>query len=172
MVLYSSKDEDFADYIADRLEKDETRKLLLHERDFPIGGGILENINDAFESSRASILILSEAFLESSYCMHEAEMAMESWITKRQKLIPIFKENIEQKKIPAVIDNIMSSITYFEWHRVQTERDEDKFWNKLERALTKPKRKSSLVSSVRKATARLFGRHRGVQYTRLNNRVV
>ncbi|XP_070539192.1 uncharacterized protein [Ptychodera flava] len=172
MVLYSSKDEDFAEDIAARLEENKSLKLLLHERDFPVGGGILENIIEAFEKSRASILILSQAFLESGYCMHEAEIALDSWITKRRKLIPIFKESIERKKIPAVIDDIMSSITYFEWHRVQTEQDEDKFWNKLQRALTKPNRKSSLVSSVRKTIVRLFGQNGAVSYTRLNNQVV
>ncbi|XP_070538384.1 uncharacterized protein [Ptychodera flava] len=172
MVSYSSEDGDFVETIEARLEKEKERKLLLHERDFPLGEDIFKNINEAFENSRASILILSKAFLESGYCMHEAEMAMDSWITKRQKLIPIFKENIEGKDISPVIHDIMSSITYLEWHRVETEQDEDEFWNRLANALTKPKRKSSLLSSVRKATARLIGRHGGVNYTRLHNQAV
>ncbi|XP_070572180.1 uncharacterized protein [Ptychodera flava] len=98
-VLFSSSDEDFAEDIMQHLEKSRNYRLLLHHRDFVAGRAILDNIEDSFDVSRTAILVISPNFLESGMCMHEARIALDNWINRRQKLIPIVEADIEHANI-------------------------------------------------------------------------
>ncbi|CAH1776868.1 unnamed protein product [Owenia fusiformis] len=46
-------------------------KLCLHERDFRAGEPIMDNINNAIDNSKRTIIVLSNEFLESGYAIYE-----------------------------------------------------------------------------------------------------
>ncbi|KFM77858.1 Toll-like receptor 2, partial [Stegodyphus mimosarum] len=63
-------------YLIPALEVQEPKfKLCVHERDFQVGSLITENILEAIDASRKVILILSESFIKSEWCMFELHMA-------------------------------------------------------------------------------------------------
>ncbi|GIY13366.1 toll-like receptor Tollo [Caerostris extrusa] len=76
-VSYSKKDEAFVTQIlAPELECGvPTFRLCLHYRDLPVGGYMSDAIMEAMESSRRTILILSENFLKSEWCRYEFKSA-------------------------------------------------------------------------------------------------
>ncbi|XP_070538383.1 uncharacterized protein [Ptychodera flava] len=170
-VLYSSKDGDFAEDIMKRLERNGKFKLLLHHRDFIAGKPILDNIEDSFDNSRAAILVISPNFLESGTCEHEARIALDNWINRRQKLIPIAKGNIEQGNHSQVIKRIVKFITYIPWPQNGSQKEEDRFWIELENALEKRVQKHSGMNLFRRALASL-SRCRGRDYSRVPNHVI
>ncbi|KAH3870814.1 hypothetical protein DPMN_034004 [Dreissena polymorpha] len=79
---FISYEEDNTRFILDdvipRLET-ENVSLCLHQRDFLPGNEISDNIIHAIQSSRKTVVILSNAFLKSKWCMYEFNMGrMES----------------------------------------------------------------------------------------------
>ncbi|XP_070538387.1 uncharacterized protein [Ptychodera flava] len=170
-VLYSSKDGDFAEDIMKRLERNGKYKLLLHHRDFIAGKPIFDNIEDSFDNSRTAILVISPNFLESSTCEHEARIALDNWINRRQKLIPIAKGKIEQTNHPQVIKRIVRFITYIQWPENGSQKEEDRFWIELENAMEKRAQKHSEMNMFRRGLASL-SRCRGRDYSRVPNHVI
>ncbi|XP_070538369.1 toll-like receptor 4 [Ptychodera flava] len=170
-VLYSSKDGDFAEDIMKRLERNGKYKLLLHHRNFIAGKSVLDNIEDSFDNSRAAILVISPNFLESSTCEHEARIALDNWINRRQKLIPIVKGNIEQANHSQIIKRIVKFITYIPWPENGSPKEEDRFWIELENALEKRVQKNSGIDLFRRALVSL-SRCCGRVYSRVPNHVV
>ncbi|XP_070537489.1 uncharacterized protein [Ptychodera flava] len=170
-LSYSSKDGDFAEAIMKNLEKNGKFKLLLHHRDFIAGKGILDNIEDSFDNSRAAILVISPNFLESGTCEHEARIALDNWINRRQKLIPIVKGNVEQANNSQVIKRIMKFITYIQWPENASAKEEDAFWRELENALDINMQRQTRVASFTRALANVFRCGRN-GYSRVRNHVV
>ena len=46
-------------------------KLCMHDRDFTPGKQILENIQEARENSNSAIIVMSQHFVESDWCIGE-----------------------------------------------------------------------------------------------------
>ncbi|XP_070538377.1 uncharacterized protein [Ptychodera flava] len=170
-MLYSSKDGDFAEDIMKRLERNGKYKLLLHHRDFIAGKAIFDNIEDSFDNSRSAILVISPKFLESCTCEHEARIALDNWINRRQKLIPIVKGNVEQANHSQVIKRIIKFITYIRWPENGSEEEIETFWTELENALDKNMQKQTRMGLFKKALAALL-RCRGKGYTSVPNHVL
>ncbi|XP_070538371.1 uncharacterized protein [Ptychodera flava] len=169
-VLYSSKDEDFAEDIMKRLERNGKYKLLLHHRDFIAGKAIFDNIEDSFDNSRTAILVISPNFLESGTCEHEARIALDNWINRRQKLIPVVKGGIEQANHSQVIKRIVKFITYIKWPENGSEEEVKTFWIELENALDKNMKKTR-IGLFKRALAALL-RCRGKGYTSVPAHVI
>ncbi|OQR71922.1 slit3 protein-like, partial [Tropilaelaps mercedesae] len=93
-VSYSKKDEAFvAQILAPELEcGSPPYRLCLHYRDLSMAGGYLsEAIQEAVESSRRTIVILSEHFLKSEWCRYEFKSAHYELLNNTShKLIVIF----------------------------------------------------------------------------------
>ncbi|XP_070538565.1 uncharacterized protein [Ptychodera flava] len=170
-VLYSSKDGDFAEDIMERIERNGKYKQLLHHRDFIAGKAIFDNIEDSFDNSRAAILVISPNFLESGTCEQEARIALDNWINRRQKLIPIVKGNIEHTNHCQVIKRIIKFITYIKWPEYGSKKEENTFWMELENALDKNMQKQTRMGLFKKALLTLF-RCRGKKYSSVPNHVL
>ncbi|XP_070572154.1 uncharacterized protein [Ptychodera flava] len=170
-VVFSSRDEDFAEAIIQHLEKTGNYRLLLHHRNFTAGKTILDNIEDSFDVSRTSMLVISPNFLESGMCEHEARIALDNWINRRQKLIPIVKGNIDQANHSQVINRIVKFITYIQWPENGSIKEEEKFWKELEHALDKNLRKHAKVCLLKRALVTLLKCFSG-GYSKLQNHVV
>ncbi|XP_050095980.1 toll-like receptor Tollo [Anopheles aquasalis] len=130
-VSYSSKDESFvAEELAPMLENgDPSYKLCLHYRDFPVGAYIADTILQAVESSRRTIMVLSENFIKSEWCRFEFKSAHHQVLRdRRRRLIVILLGEVPQKDLDPDIRLYLKTNTYLQW-------GDKLFWEKLRFAL-------------------------------------
>lgn len=130
-ISYSSKDEAFvSEELAPLLEQGETRyKLCLHHRDFPVGGYIADTIVQAIDTSRRTIMVLSENFIKSEWCRFEFKSAHQSVLRdRRRRLIVIVLGEVPQKDLDPDLRLYLKTNTYLQW-------GDKKFWEKLRFAL-------------------------------------
>ncbi|XP_055597693.1 toll-like receptor Tollo [Uranotaenia lowii] len=130
-VSYSSKDEAFvAEELAPMLENgDPSYKLCLHYRDFPVGAYIADTIVQAVESSRRTIMVLSENFIKSEWCRFEFKSAHHQVLRdRRRRLIVILLGEVPQKDLDPDIRLYLKTNTYLQW-------GDKLFWEKLRFAL-------------------------------------
>ncbi|XP_026319097.1 toll-like receptor Tollo isoform X2 [Hyposmocoma kahamanoa] len=130
-VSYSSKDEAWvAEELAPMLERgDPSYKLCLHYRDFPVGGYVADNIIQAVESSRRTIMVLSENFIKSEWCRFEFKSAHHQVLRdRRRRLIVVLLGEVPQKDLDPDIRLYLKTNTYLHW-------GDKLFWEKLRFAL-------------------------------------
>ncbi|XP_055906844.1 toll-like receptor Tollo [Eupeodes corollae] len=130
-ISYSSKDEAFvAEELAPELENGDTRyKLCLHHRDFPVGAYIADTIVQAIDSSRRTIMVLSENFIKSEWCRFEFKSAHHQVLRdRRRRLIVIVLGDVPQKDLDPDIRLYLKTNTYLQW-------GDKLFWEKLRFAL-------------------------------------
>ncbi|KAK9498855.1 hypothetical protein O3M35_003411 [Rhynocoris fuscipes] len=130
-VSYSAKDEAFvAEELAPMLENgDPSYKLCLHYREFPVGGFLADTIVQAVESSRRTIMVLSENFIKSEWCRFEFKSAHHQVLRDRRKrLIVIVLGEVPQKDLDPDIRLYLKTNTYLQW-------GDKLFWEKLKFAL-------------------------------------
>lgn len=129
-VSYSSKDEAFvAEELAPILENgDPAYKLCLHYREFPVGGYIGDTIVQAVESSRRTIMVLSENFIKSEWCRYEFKSAHHQVLRGKKRLIVILLGEVPQKDLDPDIRLYLKTNTYLQW-------GDKLFWEKLKFAL-------------------------------------
>ncbi|CAH1775139.1 unnamed protein product, partial [Owenia fusiformis] len=71
------------DWVRDELLKkleEAGYKLCLHERDFRAGEPIMDNINNAIDNSKRTIIVLSNEFLQSGYALYEFIKSHDDWV--------------------------------------------------------------------------------------------
>ena len=123
-------------HLLPRLETEGRYRLCLHQRDWPIGREISENIVESIEASRKVIVVLSNNFAQSQWCRMELEMAnhrrLSNW---RNSLILVLLETISPENQNATLRILLTTHTYLEWK----ERKQEKFWRALRKALRPPK---------------------------------
>ena len=75
-VAHNSNDASWVvTHLLPRLETEGRYRLCLHQRDWPAGREISENIVESIEASRKVIVVLSNNFAQSQWCRLELEMA-------------------------------------------------------------------------------------------------
>ena len=79
-ISYCEKDSDWVmEHLVNPLENLELPyKLCLHERDFLVGVPICDNITNAVEGSKCTLVVVSENWLESDWCQYEFRVHMRS----------------------------------------------------------------------------------------------
>lgn len=130
-VSYSAKDEIFvAEELAPILENgDPPYKLCLHYREFPIGGYLSDTILQAVESSRRTIMVLSENFIKSEWSRYEFKSAHHQVLRDRRKrLIVILLGDVPPKDLDPDLRLYLKNNTYLQW-------GEKLFWERLRFAL-------------------------------------
>ncbi|XP_058980029.1 toll-like receptor Tollo [Musca domestica] len=130
-ISYSSKDEAFVtEELAPLLEQGETRyKLCLQSRDFPVGGYMSDAIVQAIDTSRRTIMILSENFIKSEWCRFEFKSAHQSVLRdRRRRLIVIVLGEVPQKDLDPDLRLYLKTNTFLQW-------GDKLFWEKLRFAL-------------------------------------
>ncbi|XP_071521732.1 toll-like receptor Tollo [Panulirus ornatus] len=130
-VSYSSKDEVFVTQIlAPELERGTpSYKLCLHYRDFPVGAYITDTILSAVETSKRTILILSENFIKSEWCRFEFRSAHHEVLKdRRRRLIVILLGDVPQRDLDPDIRLYLKTNTYLKW-------GDTHFWEKLKFAM-------------------------------------
>lgn len=133
-VSYSSKDEEWvAQELTPMLESkvggSPSYKLCLNYRDFPVGGYVADNIIQAVESSRRTIMVLSENFIKSEWCRFEFKSAHHQVLRdRRRRLIVVLLGNVPLKDLDPDIRLYLKTNTYLHW-------GDKLFWEKLRFAM-------------------------------------
>lgn len=118
------------------VERRETINVCLHERDFQVGCGILENIVSCMDRSRCLLLLISESFLLSQWCQFEMNLAQHRLLeTRREKLILVLLEDIPTRKQPRTLKYLMRTKTYIKWPVNGTSDEKQVFWKRLKKAI-------------------------------------
>ena len=89
--------------------------VCLHERDWPVGVLITENILLSVKHSRRMIMVLSENYLNSEWCRMEFQAAHREMLEGRTKyLIMIAMEGFPLQQLPPEMDFYIKTHTYLE----------------------------------------------------------
>ncbi|XP_041370491.1 protein toll-like [Gigantopelta aegis] len=130
-VSYSEKDYQWVVHtLVNELEAPKLhRKLCVHYRDFPVGAPVVENILWAIGSSRCTLLLLTNDFLQSEWCMYEFREAHRSLLeSKDNKLIIVLKGDVDRREVDEDLRAYLRTHTYLDVR--------DKwFWSKLDYVL-------------------------------------
>lgn len=128
-LCYSTKDEAWVtEQLAHVLEQGEpSYKLCLHYRD--VGGYVTDKIRQAVESSRRTIMVLSENFLRTEWVRYELKSALHQVMTDRRKrLVIVLLGQVSQKDLDPDIRLYLKT-------NKSLHADDRLFWEKLKFAL-------------------------------------
>ncbi|CAG0893663.1 unnamed protein product [Darwinula stevensoni] len=85
-ISYSNEDREFVQRLTSTLEKEPPAfKLCIYERDFQVGGVLNECIIQGIDTSRTTIMILSENFVSSQWCTWELHMAQHQLFREKRE---------------------------------------------------------------------------------------
>ena len=130
-VSYSHKDEPFVmNVLAPNLEEIEPKyKLLLHYRDWLVGGSIADSILDSVDNSKRMILVLTDNYVKSEWCHYEFKMAHHNVITEgKNRIIVILLSDDLPKNMGSDLKLYTKTTTYLRY-------DDPWFWDKLRLAM-------------------------------------
>ncbi|XP_029465454.1 uncharacterized protein LOC115095614 [Rhinatrema bivittatum] len=89
-ISYSNMDSTWAHLLINKLETMcSNLKVCYHERDFIPGKNIIENMTDAIQSSQKILLVLSPDFVQSRWCLLEANLSLFKDLMERKPIIPV-----------------------------------------------------------------------------------
>ncbi|XP_013401749.1 toll-like receptor Tollo isoform X5 [Lingula anatina] len=153
--------------LALRLENEMNFKLCLHDRDFIPGEYISDQIIDAIDNSRRTILILSPDYCNSEWTKFEYHRAREEMLRNKTRIIPIMYKDISSiEDIDPTLNELLRSITYITWpgfasdvankHELEAiddkkarkeeerrQKEEERFWRKVHLTMPKKHKNSS-----------------------------
>lgn len=137
-ISYADNDRFFVhEQFLKKLEDESGLNLCLHKRDFLPGNDIAANITTAIHDSRKVVIIMSQHFLKSYWCMFEYNMARIESIYSRNKeniLFLVFLEELSSKDLPLMVLEQVQSQSYIEYPH--DEYGNEVFWNKLTEVLS------------------------------------
>ncbi|XP_027472086.1 toll-like receptor 4 isoform X1 [Zalophus californianus] len=138
-VIYSSQDEDWVrnELVKNLEEGVPPFQLCLHYRDFIPGVAIAANIiQEGFYKSRKVIVVVSQHFIQSRWCIFEYEIA-QTWqfLSSRAGIIFIVLQKLEKSLLQQQVElyRLLSRNTYLEWEDSVLGRHI--FWRRLRKAL-------------------------------------
>ncbi|XP_068918604.1 toll-like receptor 13 [Petaurus breviceps papuanus] len=113
-----------------------TFKLCLHHRDFEPGVDIFENIQNAINSSRKTLCIVSNDYLQSEWCRLEVQLAsLRMFYDYQDVVILIFLEEIPNYRLSSYhrLRKLVKKQTFITWPENSQERP--LFWARIRNAL-------------------------------------
>lgn len=149
-VSYSDQNRNWVlDEFIPNVEKRESINVCLHERDFQVGFGILENIVSCMDRSRCLLLLVSQNFLSSQWCQFEMNLAQHRLLeTRREKLILVLLEDIPVDKQPKTLKYLMRTKTYIKWPVFGSAEEKQLFWKRLKKSIISSKWENESYGSI------------------------
>ncbi|XP_036591584.1 uncharacterized protein LOC118828821 [Trichosurus vulpecula] len=124
-VSYSSLDSSWAHKFIRKLETDYSDlRICYHERDFLPGKNIIENMVDCIQKSQKMLLILSQDFVQSRWCLLEANLSVFRYCIERKPVIPIMLK-------PCQVPLHLNHLTYLDANDIS-------FYEKVIKAICTP----------------------------------
>lgn len=145
-VSYSSEDRNFVVRLVAMLENYEPHlKLCVYERDFQIGTVISEAVLESVACSRRTLLIVSDAFARSQWCMWELRLAEHYSLffdddecgRRQDPLVMVRLGQVAATHMTPTLRHLLQTRVYLEWDAEP--RKQRIFWEKLRGALSPPK---------------------------------
>ena len=131
-IAYCGDDSDWIyNVLIEELENvhDPPYKTLFHARDFDVGGPIAENILQCIDRSKRMVMVLSESFIESEWCMFEFHTAHARVISEHKNfIIMIMLDDITDLELDKTLQSYIRTHVYLSV-------DDKWFWKKLYYAL-------------------------------------
>ncbi|XP_046567067.1 toll-like receptor 4 [Haliotis rubra] len=119
-----------------KLETELGFKLAFYDRDFLPGSLIRTQIVETLHASRASLFVITESYLQSSYCEFEFQMvALRSLEKLSHKIFVIIKDDIPVHRLPFFLQNMWNRVVCLPW--TDDEFGQAELWRKLDTALKK-----------------------------------
>ncbi|KAL3869474.1 hypothetical protein ACJMK2_042151 [Sinanodonta woodiana] len=137
------------------LEKEMNFKLNIHLRDFAVGETIANNIIQAVQNSRRTILVMSKNYVKSEFTRFEYQCAQQEMLQKKHRIIPILLEDITDIKdtIDPTLKVILNSVTYIVWPGENNPKELQKFWKRLELSMPKIRKAKDEGTKVKEDVA-------------------
>ncbi|XP_049986436.1 toll-like receptor 13 [Alexandromys fortis] len=138
-VSFSATDEDWVyKELVPALEEGNqtTFKLCLHHRDFEPGIDIFENIQNAINTSRKTLCVVSNQYLHSEWCRLEVQLAtMKMFYEHKDVIILIFLEEIPNYKLSSYhrLRKLVNRQTFITWP--DSAHQQPLFWARIRNAL-------------------------------------
>ena len=134
-VSYSNEDHGFVARLVGMLENTPPHyKLCVYERDFTAGTVLNDCIMQSIATSRKVVLIVSENFVQSHWCLWELHLAQHSLLEeKRNGLILVVIGKLKMGQLPPTLRFLMKTRIYLEWD--PDPRKQHLFWERLRGAL-------------------------------------
>ncbi|XP_044238215.2 uncharacterized protein LOC113252094 [Ursus arctos] len=142
-VSYSSMDATWTHGLISRLEADlPGLRVCLHERDFTPGRNVLENMAECIQHSQKVLLVLSQDFVQSRWCLLEADLSLFGYCLERKPVIPVLLR-------PCQVPLHLSHLTYLE-------AADSRFYRKVGQLLCQPNRCLARALPARRPAASLY----------------
>ncbi|XP_027443661.1 uncharacterized protein LOC113918929 [Zalophus californianus] len=142
-VSYSSMDAVWTHGLISRLEADlPGLRICLHERDFTPGRNVLENMAECIQQSQKVLLVLSQDFVQSRWCLLEADLSLFGYCLERKPVIPVLLR-------PCQIPLHLSHLTYLE-------ATDSRFHLKVQHLLCQPNHRLTRALPARHPTPSLY----------------
>ncbi|XP_073991916.1 uncharacterized protein [Rhodnius prolixus] len=141
-VSYSHEDRNFVVRLVAMLETQPPYyKLCVFERDFNVGNIITESVFECLTSSRRTILVLSDSFARSTWCLWEMQLAQHKRLffkdEQTEPLVIIKIGEIMDRHMTPTLRYLIKSRVYLQWNSDPIKQK--LFWQRLREALTPPK---------------------------------
>ena len=131
-IAYCADDQNWVyDVLIEELENvhDPPYRTVIHARDFDAGVPIVESIYQSVDQCKRIVMVLSESFIRSHWCMFEFRTAHERVITEHNNyIILIMLEDITGLELDETLRAYINTHTYLS-------EDDKRFWKKLYYAL-------------------------------------
>ncbi|OWF41725.1 Protein toll [Mizuhopecten yessoensis] len=114
--------------------------VCLHFREFLPGESIANNIINAINNSRRTILILTPRYVSSEFTRLEYQVAQHEMLKRKHKIIPVLLEDISMVNdtMDPNLKLILRCVTYLEYPGPDAgENNTKRFWEKLSLAMPK-----------------------------------
>ena len=137
-LSYASQNEGWVVHtLMPRLEtRDRPYRVCVHYKDFEVGAAIADNILNAVEKSRCTVMILSKDYAASEWCLFEFQKAHHEVLKDRtRKLVVILYEDV-------LVENIFPELQVYLKQNTYLRLDDRWFWQKLFYCLPDPLNKN------------------------------
>ena len=136
-IAHSSENADFSYTFLDILEETYKLKCFHSSRDFLAGTSVVNNSLQGVQASRRVLMLVTTEFLESDWAIFETQQALvKSYNNQQRVLISVLCGVTEDQ-----VSSEMKAINYLTW-------GEERFWQRLERAITGIKQHGTQSCSV------------------------
>ncbi|XP_017783474.1 PREDICTED: toll-like receptor 4 [Nicrophorus vespilloides] len=136
-VSYSNEDHAFVDKLVKTLENNYPHyRLCVYQRDFQIGTLIMESISSSIQKSKKMLLIVSDAYIKSEWCLWEVQAAQKHYL-QQNSLVIVKLGDVSKEKLNASLSLLMKTRIYLEWD-YKDKKKESVFFRKLRDFLSEP----------------------------------
>ncbi|XP_046380255.2 toll-like receptor 13 [Haliotis rufescens] len=116
-VSYSNEDGGWVHgQLLNFLEEEVGLRLCEHTRDFVPGKFIIDNVIEAMDTSRKTILVISNEYMQSDWCKFELQLALYSFLKCEIDIVVILLDHIKTCHVTSALRALMMSTTFIRWH--------------------------------------------------------